>query len=114
MATMTAETTATKIHFIAHKELAHRVASVVQITDAYQLPGSATETMIASMAAMNHPSIANQKVELVSAISSLAITEIVFREFISVMETMTVSTIQTRMIGINVVSTCYRLIDQPS
>lgn len=101
---MIAVITVTRIHYIAHKGLALQIASVVRITDVYQLLGIAMETMIVSMVVTNHPVIVNPKVELVSGTCSLVTMVIAFLGYTYAMETMIAWTIPMKTNDTNVVS----------
>lgn len=81
-----------KIHYTAPKGRVLRIALDVLIIDAFQLPGTVTETMTVATAPMNLQSIARVTAELALEICLPVTMEIAFQEFIYVMATMTVLT----------------------
>jgi len=76
----------------------------LSITGVFQLPGTATEMMIAWTEVTSHRVTASPRVERVSVICLRAITATVFPEFISAMATTIVWITLTRMNVISAVS----------
>lgn len=91
-----------KVHLFVHNEHVHQIVFVVRkIIAVYQPLGIVTAMMIVAINPMNQKIIVKAKNVPVLVICLLVIMAIVYREFISVMETMIVWTILMKMNAIN-------------